>query len=125
MNKWWKTKKATSVYKDEDTGMYVCVYHDTPVVQWDEEKIILNSGGFRTVTTKRRMNEVSDHYNLGFDVTQHLYEWWVTFPVQETVEEKNIRLLGSVDLGEGGAHIPPKVITKSFKDGLTFKRVCH
>tara|TARA_R110000824_G_scaffold18816_1_gene73898 strand:- start:27 stop:287 length:261 start_codon:yes stop_codon:yes gene_type:complete len=42
------------------------------------ELITLNSGGYRTATTKRRMNEVAkEYYNAGFKVYQKNFDWYV------------------------------------------------
>ncbi len=60
-------------------GMTTVVYHQTAVVRWNGEKIILNSGGFQSVTTKRRMNQASSQYGLGFRVYQEDFEWFVDF----------------------------------------------
>lgn len=75
---WYSTKRATTVAKIE--GMMACVYHQTAVVRWDDDRVILDSGGFETHTTKTRMNEVSQHYGLGFHVFQTNFEWFVTLP---------------------------------------------
>lgn len=52
-------------------------YHATVVVKFDENEIILNSGGWRTVTTKSRMNQTSNEFNLGFGVYQRKGDWFV------------------------------------------------
>lgn len=108
MKKWWKSKKATKVYWSPSQGMYVCVYHKTPVVKWNDKWIILNSGGFRTVTTKRRMNEVSEIYDLGFDVSQSNFEWWLTL-------SENLLAHTSNKLSKGG--------TLPFEDGVKIRRL--
>lgn len=76
---WYSTKAATTVY-DDDAGFMVCVYHQTPVVKWNARKVILNSGGYQGVTTKRRMNEVAEHYGLNYQVYQKDYKWYVDIP---------------------------------------------
>lgn len=80
---WYSTKRATTVTKVGDLN--VCTYHRTAVVQWNDERIILDSGGFETVTTKRRMNEVSEHYGLGFTVYQSDFTWYVRLSDGTTV----------------------------------------
>ena len=72
-------KAATTVIDLSDkTGLKTAVrYHDTNVVEFTPNSVTLNSGGWRTPTTKRRMNEVSDHYGLNFHVYQEDHEWWV------------------------------------------------
>ena len=52
-------------------------YHDTNVVAFNDDFIILNTGGYRTPTTKRRMNQASLQYNLGFSVYQADFTWYV------------------------------------------------
>ena len=60
-------------------GMTNIVYHSTAVVQFDNDKIILNSGGWDTRTTKSRMNQASNQYGLGFEVYQVNYSWYVDY----------------------------------------------
>ena len=60
-------------------GLTSVVYHSTAVVQFNNEKIILNSGGWETATTKTRMNQASSQYNLGFEVYQVNYTWYVEY----------------------------------------------
>tara|TARA_R100001443_G_scaffold31038_1_gene45010 strand:- start:20646 stop:21086 length:441 start_codon:yes stop_codon:yes gene_type:complete len=70
----WKT----NVYTD-DNG-YKCVkYHDTDVVKFNNDYIILNHNGWCTHTTKKRMNQASDEYNLGFRVSQSKGQWYVDY----------------------------------------------
>ena len=60
-------------------GLTSIVYHSTAVVQFDDDKIILNSGGWETVTTKTRMNQASNEYGLGIDVYQVDFTWYVAY----------------------------------------------
>ena len=60
-------------------GLTSIVYHSTAVVQFDNDKIILNSGGWDTRTTKTRMNQASNQYGLGFEVYQVNYSWYVDY----------------------------------------------
>ena len=52
-------------------------YWDTNIVKFNLDKISLDNGGFYTSTTKKRMNQVSEYYNLGFHVYQKNYNWYV------------------------------------------------
>ena len=54
------------------------VYHNTAVVQFNNDKIILNSGGWDTRTTKTRMNQASNQYGLRFSVYQVDFAWYVS-----------------------------------------------
>ena len=98
----FKGKTATKVLDLSDkNGLRAAVrYHQTNVVEFTPDTITLNSGGWLTSTTKKRMNEVSDHYGLGFHVSQENFKWWV-----------DVRGLFY------GSTIPVP-----FSDGMTFKR---
>lgn len=82
--KWWQTKRATHVSIDE-LGTSVCRYHDTEIVTWLSKKgypdyVFLDLGGCEandSNTCRRRMNEVSDHYGLGFCVFREKGETFV------------------------------------------------
>jgi len=54
-------------------------YHATVVVRFDRRQIVLDSNGWRTVTTKTRMNQTSNQFNLGFAVYQREYVWYVDY----------------------------------------------
>ncbi|MFW6272830.1 MAG: hypothetical protein ACOC2U_03525 [bacterium] len=53
-------------------------YHNTDVVKFNEKEIILNSGGWLTNTTKTRMNQASNQFNLGYNVYQEKKAWYVS-----------------------------------------------
>ncbi len=62
---------------------YQCVtYHSTVVVKWNNEKIILNSDGWDTVTTKSRMNQTAVQFHLGYRVWQKDFAWYVDYKGQ-------------------------------------------
>ena len=70
-------KHETSIYTSDG---YTCVrYHRTEVVKFNFDKIILNTNGWETQTTKTRMNQASNQFNLGFHVYQENFEWFVEF----------------------------------------------
>lgn len=58
-------------------GIGRVVYVNTPIVIWTEEGITLNTGGWRSVTTKRKMNQAARQFNLGYAVEQKDFEWFV------------------------------------------------
>jgi hypothetical protein len=68
----------TSVIMDNDNVLMV-TYHNTIVVKVSDDEIVLNSGGWQTSTTKRRMNQASLQYNLGFSVYQSDFCWYVSY----------------------------------------------
>jgi hypothetical protein len=53
-------------------------YHDTVVVRFRPGQVVLNSGGWRTATTKLRMNQAANEFGLRFQVFQSKGEWFVT-----------------------------------------------
>ncbi len=71
-------KTATVVFVDTD-GMTKVVYHSTPVVSFNDKVIILKTGGWKTVTTKTRMNQTARQFALGFSVYQEDGDWFVDF----------------------------------------------
>lgn len=60
-------------------GQTQVIFYNTPVVSFNNKQIILNSGGWWTMSTKKRMNQVSDFYNLGFRVFQKAGDWFVDY----------------------------------------------
>ena len=52
-------------------------YHQTIVVALTPKGVRLDSGGWRTSTTKTRMNQASREYGLGFSVFQKDHDWFV------------------------------------------------
>ena len=70
-------KNNTSIC-DDDREVIVTL-HSTTIVVYNRlaETVTLNSGGWQTVTTKARMNQVAKHYGLPFGVYQQNHEWFV------------------------------------------------
>ena len=71
-------KVATTVAAN-DSGETVVTYHKTQVVKFSGEKIVLNTGGWKTVTTKARMNQAANQFALGYTVFQKNHAWFVSF----------------------------------------------
>lgn len=70
-------RTATSIVRDgQDTEI---AYQGTKVVIFNDATIALNTGGYFTVTTKRRMNEAAQLFNLGYQVHQVKGDWIVRF----------------------------------------------
>jgi hypothetical protein len=72
-------------------GVTRVTYHNTEVVTFDDHQIILNSGGWRTSTTKTRMNQASNQFDLGFEVYQTKGEWFVDYKGYTYPFEDNMR----------------------------------
>ena len=69
----------------ETNGKGSVVYVHTPIVEWNEDTITLKSGGWESVTTKRKMNQSALQFGLGFGVYQRNYKWFVDTPTGETL----------------------------------------
>ena len=70
-----------------NNGTTQVVYHSTPVVVWDKNKntVQLNSGGWETNTTKRRINQVSNEFGLKYNVFKKKFDWYVSLPNGEVI----------------------------------------
>jgi hypothetical protein len=70
--KWWIS----------DNGHVAVTYHSTTIVRtydydgmhWCE----LNTGGYYSVTTKRKMNQAAGQFDLPYSVHQKKHRWYVT-----------------------------------------------
>ena len=77
----------TEVYIER--GLTKVKLYQTVIVSWDSEKIHINSGRHNTVTTRRRMNEASKHYALGFRVSSKKGQLVVTYKEVTHTDEDN------------------------------------
>ena len=78
------TAKHTYIGRHEteiiDAERYTYVkYWATNVVtiDWDKNIVTLDTGGYFTPTTKKRMNQASDEFGLGYRVQQIKGDWYV------------------------------------------------
>jgi len=69
----------TSTTVATENGFTNVTYHSTVVVKFNHDTIILNSGGWQTHTTKTRMNQASNQFDLGYSVFQKDYQWFVDY----------------------------------------------
>lgn len=70
--------RATTIVRGPDMGIGV-QYHKTVVAYLRSGVVRLNSGGWRTATTKLRMNQFANEYcNGAFGVYQKDYAWYVS-----------------------------------------------
>ena len=72
-----KRKGNTRIHKDNRSTDVVL--YNTTIVSFDNNTITLDHGGWKTATTKQRMNQASDEYDLGYQVYQDNYNWYVNF----------------------------------------------
>lgn len=73
----------TAIYKNP-VGVAI-IYHETAIVEFNDDRIKLHSGGWRTVTTKRKMNQTARQFGLDYEVKQKGGDWFVTLPTGEVV----------------------------------------
>lgn len=67
----------TSTRRDAQ-GLHVR-YHDTDVVTAHTDgRITLRTGGWKTATTKTRMNQAANEFGLEYSVWQKAGQWFVT-----------------------------------------------
>ena len=70
-------KHATSVKRSTD-GTLTVRYHWTDVVTvYPNGKMVLDTGGYFTPTTKTRMNQAAAELGLAFAVFQRDFQWFV------------------------------------------------
>jgi hypothetical protein len=70
--------RATKIGQEGESGFVQ--YHATQVCRFDACFVTLDTGGWRTVTTKDRMNYASGKFELGFRVWQRDHVWYVGTP---------------------------------------------
>lgn len=75
----------TSTTHEPVTGTLSVIYRGTEVVKVKENLITLNSGGWYTATTKLRMNQASNEFNLHYKVYAKRGRWFVDY-LGETAE---------------------------------------
>jgi len=83
-------KLKTKVY--EENGLTCVQYWQTIVIKFNESEIILNSGGYKTATTKMRMNQESNEFDLGLRVFDKKSVWFVDFKGEILEFKDNMRL---------------------------------
>lgn len=88
---WNKLSPYCTTVSSDNQYMRV-TYHSTDIVKWSSSEIILNTEGWMTSTTKRKMNQAANQFGLGFAVYQDDYIWYVTFKGQTMLYKDNMVL---------------------------------
>jgi hypothetical protein len=68
------------------------LYHEKHVVCWNRKMIVLRNNGHLTMTTKSRMNQASNQFNLGFRVFARNRQWFVQWRRMEISFQNGIIL---------------------------------
>ena len=85
-NKVSLSRKGNTKVENDDHYLIVTLYNtNVLVIDKKNATIKLNSGGWRTVTTKQRINQASEDYFCGFRVFQKNFDWYVTLANGDTV----------------------------------------
>ena len=58
-------------------GVTNVTYQDTLIVRFNEDHIILDTGGHQSLTTKKKMNQAAQQFGLCFSVYQKDFTWYV------------------------------------------------
>jgi hypothetical protein len=74
------TKNNTTVTGTRKSGSVTL--HNTTVVSWTPDHIRLDTGGWKTSTTKTRMNQTANQFHLGFAVNSQAGRWYVHYAGQ-------------------------------------------
>lgn len=61
----------------DDQGVTRVKYRDTNIVNFHNKGFYLSTDGHKTATTKKKMNQASVDFDLGFKVYQRKNEWFV------------------------------------------------
>ena len=80
-----KLSTYKTAWAEDGFGVGSVIYTNTAIVSWDNDAITLRSGGWESVTTKRKMNQASHQFGLGYSVYQRNYTWFVHMPDGDTV----------------------------------------
>lgn len=68
----------TEFYLDND-NMLCVKYHDTVILFFNDFSIEISCGKYPTKTTRKRLNQVSKDFKLGFEVICQQKNWFVIY----------------------------------------------
>lgn len=69
---------------DDDGNREAIRLHDTNILTWDHDYIVLENGGYQTRTTKQRLNE---YLPYGVSISQKNFTWYVNDNRDNTTKE--------------------------------------
>lgn len=88
----YNTYRITIIDSDDNDNHPAVRFHNTIILVSCGNGIYrLNSGGWRTATTKQRLNALL--WNLGIHVYQHNFEWYVPTPEGKRLFEDNMTVI--------------------------------
>lgn len=74
----------TTISYSENKDFMTITYHATPIVRVNDKEIILNFGGYDTVTTRRKMNQASQQFGLGYSVFREKGKTYIAYKHHKT-----------------------------------------
>lgn len=86
-----------------DLGLTEVKYHNTKIVTFGASLIILNFGGWDSVTTRRKMNQASKQFNLGYSVYRDKGQTYVEYKGKKLQYMglagyiENLQIMGEID----------------------------
>tara|TARA_R110002020_G_scaffold501_2_gene2496 strand:- start:1344 stop:1757 length:414 start_codon:yes stop_codon:yes gene_type:complete len=81
-------RRWTQIFGELTGDLYICRFHATDIVAWDDKTVYLDHGNYMTVTTKGRMNQVSQQFDLKYHVNQQAFDWYIsTWKAGETIAD--------------------------------------
>lgn len=83
------------------SGDIAVTYHQTLVVDLRDGIVTLDSGGWKTATTKARMNQASNQFGLGFSVYAKDHVWYVDMadPARSFQHTKTVKFEDGMTFG--------------------------
>ena len=72
-----KNLKVTEV-----NGVTIIEYYTTNIVAFDSNNLIFSRGNYKTTSTKKMINKISDYYSLGWQVSSNRGIWWVDYQLE-------------------------------------------
>ena len=84
--------RNTTLRTDKKTGNHVVRFWETDILEWSLFFIALDHGGYKTSITKRRLNQISEAFGLGFRVFQKNHTWFVEYNDEIIEFEKPLKL---------------------------------
>jgi len=78
MQKLIKRPKGLKVTDDTEHNLLIGKLYQTEIVRYQQNNLILRSGGWFTAHTKKCINLILSHYELGLKVSQVKGQWYVS-----------------------------------------------
>lgn len=71
---------ANSTMRRLPDGTIEVVLYSTLIIKLNKDQLTLNSGGYRTATTKRYINKYLKQLSISYQIIQRSFQWFVINP---------------------------------------------